>query len=378
MIKELFTDLKYTFTQEGLDTLIVFITNRCNLKCYFCFYADSLNTSKDLPFSAYEKMSDSIPNLRSLLISGGEPFLRDDIADLLLLFTRKCGVRFINIPTNGSFTKNMMERAQSFLEREKNAFLTISFSLDGFKETHDKVRGQDGSYDKAIVSMQELMKLKPKYPNLRVQISTVACEENIDQLESFVDHVKDNYPIDYHNVEIVRVGQPTIDSVPNIREIAKKFVKICNKVSMYYLYERKDNAVYPFFSQKLSRAITRALDLSRMTIDQQLIQNNKSWPVGCLAGKTIAVVDANGDFRACELRAPQLNLKDYDYNISKALETVQLKKEIQQIEKGKCFCTHGCFIAASQRRFPSTFLYRWWGLLFKDATGRGVTHGRLN
>jgi MoaA/NifB/PqqE/SkfB family radical SAM enzyme len=373
MIRELLTDLRYAFTRDQIDTLILFITNRCNLKCYFCFYADNLNTTKDLPFEAYAKMAGSLPSgVRSLLISGGEPFLREDIDKVLLEFTRKCGTRFINVPTNGSFTKNTVEKVTSFLDQEKNAFLTISFSLDGFKEIHDEVRRQAGSFDKAVATLSELIKLKARYPNLRLQVSTVACRENMDRLDEFVDYIRQNYPIDYHNIEVQRVGMPNIHAVPAIREINAKFIAACDKVSRYYLLEKKDNAVYPFISQSLSRWITRAHDLSRMTIDEELIERGKPWPVGCLAGRTICVVDANGDYRACELRNPLFNLKEVDYDLSAALKAEKNIKETAAIGEGKCFCTHGCFLAASQRRYPSTFLYRWWGYLAQDLLGRGV------
>jgi hypothetical protein len=84
------------------------------------------------------------------------------------------------------------------------------------------------------------------------------------------------------------------------------------------------------------------------------------------------VVDANGDYRACELRDPLFNLKEVDYDLSAALKAEKNIKETAAIGEGKCFCTHGCFIAASQRRYPSTFLYRWWGYLAQDLLGQGV------
>ena len=77
-------------------------------------------------------------------------------------------------------------------------------------------------------------------------------------------------------------------------------------------------------------------------------------------------MDANGDFRACELRSVLLNLKDVGYDIPKALATEANLKETAQIAKGKCYCTHGCFIGDSQRHYPSNFLYRFWWKLIED------------
>ena len=128
MIKELLNDISDSFNKNDLMTLILFVTNRCNLKCYFCCYKDSLNSSKDLPLSTFEKMARSIPRLKSLLISGGEPFLREDLFDIISLFVHHCGARFISIPNNGFFTDRVLALTQKFLEKEKAAFLTLLFS----------------------------------------------------------------------------------------------------------------------------------------------------------------------------------------------------------------------------------------------------------
>ena len=367
MIRELFDDIADSFNKKDLKTLILFVTNRCNLKCYFCCYKDSLNSTKDLPLENFEKMAKSIPRLKSLLISGGEPFLREDLFDIISLFIRHCGARFISIPNNGFFTDRVLNMTRKFLEKEKRAFLTLLFSIDGFAETHDRVRGMKGSHEKAMASVREMLKLREEFPNVRVTITTVACEENMAELSDWAAFVRKTFPnLDYHNMELSRVGMPDIDAVPNIRAINSRFKEVYDEVSKYYTLERKDNHVYPFFSEKLARLLIRSFDLLRMDIYDNLVNQKKDWPFNCLAGKTIAVVDANGDFRACELRSVLLNLKEVDFNIAKALATEANRHEVAQIAKGKCYCTHGCFIGDSQRHFASNFVYRLWWKLIED------------
>ena len=367
MIKELFDDISDSFNKDDLRTLILFVTNRCNLKCYFCCYKDSLNSTKDLPFEAFEKMAKSIPRLKSLLVSGGEPFLREDLFDIISLFIHHSGARFVSVPNNGFFTDRVLKMTRKFLEREKHAFLTLLFSIDGFAETHDQVRGMKGSHEKAMTSVKEMLKLREEFPNVRVTITTVACQENMNELGDWVQYVRKTFPaLDYHNMELSRVGMPRIDAVPNIQEINRKFKEVYNQVSKYYNLERQDNHVYPFFSQKLARLLTRSFDLLRMDIYDKLVNKRQDWPFQCLAGKTICVVDANADFRACELRDVLLNLKDVDYNMMSAFQTRQNKGEVEAIAKGKCFCTHGCFIGDSQRHFASNFVYRLWWKLIED------------
>ena len=372
MIKELFDDIADSFNKDALRTLILFVTNRCNLKCYFCCYKDSLNSTGDMPLQTFEKMAKSIPRLKSLLISGGEPFLREDLFDIISLFIQHCGVRFISIPNNGFFTDRIVSMTREFLKKEKHAFLTLLFSIDGFAETHDAVRGMKGSHERAMTSVREMIKLRNEFSNVRVTLTTVACKENKDQLLEWAQFVHKTFPtLDYHNLELSRVGMPHIDAIPNIREINSKFKEAYGSISKYYNLEKKDNHVYPFFSDKIARLLTRSFDLLRMDIYEKLVNKSQDWPFPCLAGRTIAVVDANGDFRACELRKVLLNLKEVDYDIPQAIATEANRHEVAQIAEGKCFCTHGCFIGDSQRHDASNFLYRFWWKLIEDRIKSG-------
>jgi hypothetical protein len=74
------------------------------------------------------------------------------------------------------------------------------------------------------------------------------------------------------------------------------------------------------------------------------------WNMDCTAGETTLVLDYDGRFRACELRQPIGNVKDYDYNIRNIMSSDAMKKEIAAIGHGykaNCWCTHGCWIMSS-------------------------------
>lgn len=370
MTKALLQDFTDIFRKDKLQTLIVFVTSRCNLKCAFCCYKDSLNSGADMPLENFAKMAMSVPRLKSLLISGGEPFLRKDLGEILSLFIEHCGVRFISVSTNGYFTEQTAATVEGFLEKEKEVFLTVTVSLDGAKATHDAIRGVSGAYERAAATLDRLFRLREKYGNMRVVINTVACAANKDELESWADFVRGNFPLDYHNMELVRVGMPHLDAVPGIKEITAKFAAVYNRVSRYYT-SRSTGQFYPFISSGLARFLTRAFDAQRLKIYSDLVLRGKPWPFLCLAGKTISVADADGDFRACELRPAVCRLREHDFDIAAATASPAMKKELLAIAEGKCFCTHGCFVAGSQRHYPSNFIYRFWlTLLAKGPAAR--------
>ena len=82
--------------------IILYVTNRCNLKCDHCFYWDSLNKdSYELSVEEISKIVDSLQHLISLSLTGGEPFLRKDLSEIVEIFVRKGKVKEIGIASNG-------------------------------------------------------------------------------------------------------------------------------------------------------------------------------------------------------------------------------------------------------------------------------------
>src|SRR5713226_7212291 len=84
--------------------MIVFINSICNLTCEHCFYWRNLNRRDDLTFEEFQKLSRELGRFENLNLSGGEPFLRPEFADICGLFIRNNGVKQIYVPTNGYYT----------------------------------------------------------------------------------------------------------------------------------------------------------------------------------------------------------------------------------------------------------------------------------
>ena len=85
---------------------------------------------------------------------------------------------------------------------------------------------------------------------------------------------------------------------------------------------------------------------------------SSAWPFPCTAGETTAVIDYNGDVRACELREKFATLADYDFDFGALWATQERKDELGQIDEGRaCWCTHVCFIHDSMRHSRRAMLY---------------------
>src|SRR6266849_10615378 len=100
--------------------LIVFINSICNLTCEHCFYWRNLNQRDDLTFEEFRKLSAELGQFEILNLSGGEPFIRPEFADICLLFTENNGVKQIYVPTNGYFTERTETQLRKLLSEAKN------------------------------------------------------------------------------------------------------------------------------------------------------------------------------------------------------------------------------------------------------------------
>ena len=92
---------KAVFRPKQLESVFLFVTSTCNSLCRTCFYWDELNKGQDLTFEQLERVSETAPQFHKLWISGGEPFLRKELAEIIALFYRNNGMRHVNLPTNG-------------------------------------------------------------------------------------------------------------------------------------------------------------------------------------------------------------------------------------------------------------------------------------
>jgi MoaA/NifB/PqqE/SkfB family radical SAM enzyme len=112
-----------------------------------------------------------------MTFSGGEPFLRADLPDIVLSAVRICQPAVVNIPTNGWFTKRVVAGVETICKGAPGTQVVINLSIDHHvPERHDVIRGADGSYARLMDTLAGLRALN--MPNLTVGVHTVVSNEN--------------------------------------------------------------------------------------------------------------------------------------------------------------------------------------------------------
>jgi len=338
-----------------LKTVIFFVTSVCNAKCRTCFYWEELNHRGDLTWEEIQKLSRTMPHFTDLWLSGGEPMLRRELADILHLFYFNNGIRWVNLPTNGLMPERTADWVERILTENPELQLDLNIAMDGLHEMQDSIRAVPGNFAKTVRTLELIQSCRQRYLRLRVNVNTVICAENFDHVLEIADFVKTNCEVDGHYFNIIRGNAKEADlkSIPTERLPA--LYKEIRKIYHYYA---------PTILKRL-RGIERLLGEAyyegtlafhnKVQLDN--IDSSHPWPMPCTAGETTLVIDYNGDVRACELRGKLANLRDFGCDFRGFWEARTRQDELASIVRDQCWCTHVCFIHDSLRHSKKVLLY---------------------
>ncbi len=160
-------------------------TNNCNLKCSHCYHnyenSDSSQKNNLMDFNEIKNMIDDLEDLTQkwnfsprFQISGGEPLMRKDLMEILD-YTSSLGME-TNILTNGTLiSKNKAK------ELSQRGVKRIQISIDGKKETHNKIRGRDYAYEKSLKGISNC-----NNEGILVNVSMTLMQSNKKDLEDVV------------------------------------------------------------------------------------------------------------------------------------------------------------------------------------------------
>jgi len=323
--------------------LIFFVTNKCNSRCKGCFYWKSLNKKIDeLSLKEIEKISASLDNISTFLISGGEPFLRKDLIKICEIFFKQNKLMRIHLPTNGLLTKTIVDKTRCLLKKCENVNIIITLPLDGLKRTNDYLRGIKGSFNRVLITLSKLNKLKQEFPNLSTYVNTVVSNKNYNEVEELFNFVKQNFNASYHIFSPVRGKLKYTSIKPTTSKEWMKLSKKLLKFDKYYFLKSCDNVAFLHLYLSMKKYIDKLFveGLSR-----------KPWPFNCLAGNMIGVLEPNGDVKLCELTQKIGNLRDYNYNFKKIWFSEEANKMRYKLRNCR-HCTHACFFIPSMIYHP--------------------------
>lgn len=129
----------------------VIVTYRCNAKCTMCNrYKVPSKPEEELTLEAIARL----PEMYFTNITGGEPFIRDDLKDIVRELYKKSDR--IVISTNGFFTEKIVDLCKEFPR------IGIRISIEGLEQTNNEIRGLEDGYNRGYTTLKTLVDMGMK------------------------------------------------------------------------------------------------------------------------------------------------------------------------------------------------------------------------
>ena len=323
--------------------LILFVSDKCWTRCNHCWFNEEWKKNnlklKELSFNELDRISESVNKLLFLSITGGEAFMRDDITEIVNLFTKKKKVVRYQIPTSGFDTDTISEKTESMLSQNKGIPFRVDVSLDGTEETHDRIRNRKGTFRNAINTIKELNRIKKKYSYFDVGVITTVSADNQLEIERISDIVKEFHGEGEWMVNITR---------GKTREMNAGIVNYIN----YYkaqdiINSRIKDGSYKGHSGHLTAKWISAKNSVRRDVIKKILEGEYKGG-GCSAGSIGGVIYGDGSVYPCEMLDSSFgNLRDFNYNFAKLWNSERAVNIRNKIQETKCFCTQECFLSTN-------------------------------
>lgn len=149
--------------------LVLGVTYWCNSRCIMCDIWKMKPKNEWLP----EDLRVLPSTFRDINISGGEPFLRADLVEIIRVVKEQCPKARIVISSNGFLPDLIEQRMKEILTIDPE--IGVGISIDGFGEMHEKVRRIPHAFEKSMATLHKLKNLG--MTNLRIGFTIV--DENV-------------------------------------------------------------------------------------------------------------------------------------------------------------------------------------------------------
>jgi len=319
-------ELENAFYETYLEYAQIEITGMCNMHCRHCRAVKEPH--RHLTLEEVQKIllfinKNKGDNFR-VTLSGGEPFLHPQIVEILGML-KKSNIENVLITSNGScITKEILEKIEKIGIKK----MCIQISLDSVnKETHDKFRGFEGAYDKAL----KALKLIKTFIGLMASIRATLTHSTLKEVGEIVDLSR--------KLGVDRVGIGTVIPVGNGSDGTLTLSKQEKKQFLTTLAEK--HWQYKGMMDVTTEDPTKCLvDNSPWIFKSENVSSYDCEFGGCTAGVSSFNVSADGTVVPCSvLWLPIMNIFDYD-NVEDMTKTysnsIIIKNLVSRKFKGKC------------------------------------------
>ncbi|WP_250673394.1 radical SAM protein (plasmid) [Paraclostridium ghonii] len=257
---------EHSFLEENiypfLNSAYVHVTDNCNLHCVGCYsFVDDRNCKDNLSLKDFCELFNSLKNsgVTKVVVSGGEPFLRNDLMEIFKYAKEQVKLERLIVITNGTMPIERYEKVIPYIDE-------LSVSIDGYSETSRYIR-DEGIMPKVIDTINTL---KDK---VKVHLIATLHKKNKDFMENYVEFAKE-------------LGVTLSFSIFSIDNSKKEFDD--------YILNNQDLI-------DISNNLINIDKTVQMMDFQQVQEISLICRERCEAGRSLISIDANGDIYPCHM-----------------------------------------------------------------------------
>lgn len=290
----------------------VISTYRCNSKCSMCYiWQNPTLPENEVSLETLEKVPEGIDNLN---ISGGEPTLRQDLADMVDILYPKG--KILEISSNGLHAERLIPILKKYPD------IKVRFSLEGFEDTNNHIRGENDGFARKVAGMLKLQEAG----GTDLGFATVIQDDNIDELVKLYQFTQE------HCLELATSALHNAFQFYKVDNIPYNRKRVAREVEKLIVEMLKTNSVKNWFRAYLNLGLI-----------EKILGHERLIP--CTAGSDFVFVDPWSDVYACNVR-PDLymgNLNDQSW------EDVWHGETARDIREKVSVCQQNCWMVGSAR-----------------------------
>jgi MoaA/NifB/PqqE/SkfB family radical SAM enzyme len=284
--------------------LTISVTYSCPSRCMTCdIWQKKVD---DLSVDEYARI---LPTLERVPIwvtlSGGDQFVRKDLADIVEVVKKEIDPKIVNIPMNGIITERIHGLLPRIAHLTKGSQLVLNLSVDEIGEEHDRLRGAPGNWNKLLGVAELIRDLKKTYDHVVLGVHTVISVHNVGRIPDIEREARRIFQPDSYITEVAenRVELKTMEKpiTPSPMEYRRAVAHLKNVI-------RGSRSTLPV------ARLVESLRLEYYDLAARILEE-KTQVIDCYAGLASAHLAPDGDLWGCCVRAESLgNVRDYDYD----------------------------------------------------------------
>jgi len=293
------------------------VTYRCNSRCLNCGIWEK-EPRKELSLDEIKKFYKTNSYLKWVDVTGGEIFLRDDIQEILKAIIDSCpDLVNLHYPTNGLLTDRILD-VTGEIAPEVDGKLIVTVSMDGPPMIHDKIRGVDGNWGKAVETYRGLNQI----PGVEAYLGMTLSRENTGLVGETIKSVKQeipsvsarNFHLNIAHASTHYYNNPESETPKKAAEDVKRFLKErgipLNPVS--------------YLEKKYLSKIESYLDSGQT-------------PIPCMAANTSCFIDPQGGIYPCSIWDNKIgSLTEIEYDLKNLWNKKQAVEAAEKAYHKKC------------------------------------------